>query len=257
MKKFFKQFSFPGGIPSHAAPETPGSIHEGGELGYVIAHSYGAVLDNPDLIACCVVGDGEAETGPLACSWHANKFLCPKNDGAVLPILHLNQYKIANPTYLARISKEELTNLLLGYGYEPHFVEGSDPKIMHAAMAETVDSVLAKIWTIQRKAREENDLTRPIWPMIVMRTPKGWTGPKFVDGKKIENSWRAHQVPVTDFDKQSEHIKILEDWLKSYRIEELLDANGRLKPELQKLSPKGTRRMGMNPMQMAESSLSN
>jgi len=247
LQRFFKQFSFPGGVPSHAAPETPGSIHEGGELGYVIAHSYGAVLDNPDLIACCVIGDGEAETGPLACSWHANKFLCPKNDGAVLPILHLNQYKIANPTYLARIGQDELANLLKGYGYEPHFVEGNDPEIMHALMAETVDHVLGKISAIQRKAREGGDLTRPIWPMIVLRTPKGWTGPKYVDGKKIENTWRSHQVPITDFKEHPEHIKILEDWLKSYRIEELLDANGRLKPELEDLAPKGVRRMGMNP----------
>jgi xylulose-5-phosphate/fructose-6-phosphate phosphoketolase len=247
LKKFFKQFSFPGGIPSHAAPETPGSIHEGGELGYVIAHSYGAVFDNPNLIACCVVGDGEAETGPLACSWHSNKFLCPKNDGAVLPILHLNQYKIANPTYLARISQDELEKLFIGYGYEPYFVEGSDPETMHDLMAETTDHVLSKIWAIQKTARENNDLTRPIWPMIILRTPKGWTGPKYVDGKKIENSWRAHQVPVTDFQEHPEHLKILEDWLKSYRIEELLDSQGRLKEELQKLAPKGKRRMGMNP----------
>jgi len=247
LQKFFKQFSFPGGIPSHAAPETPGSIHEGGELGYVIAHSYGAVFDNPDLIACCVIGDGEAETGPLACSWHSNKFLCPKNDGAVLPILHLNQYKIANPTYLARISQEELSALLKGYGYEPYFVEGSDPEIMHQEMAKAVDAVLAKIWAIQKKAREGDDLTRPIWPMIVLRSPKGWTGPKYVDGKKVENYWRAHQVPVTDFEGNPEHLKILEDWLKSYRIEELFDKNGRLKQQLQKLAPVGNRRMGMNP----------
>lgn len=246
LQKLFKQFSFPGGIPSHTASETPGSIHEGGELGYVISHANGAVFDNPDLIACCVIGDGEAETGPLAGSWHANKFLNPVTDGAVLPILHLNQYKIANPTYLARIPQEELETLLRGYGYKPYFVEGSDPEKLHPDMAQTLDVAIGEIKKIQAEARSQKDAMRPLWPMIVLKTPKGWTGPKVVDGKMIENSWRAHQVPIMDFQTHPEHIQQLEQWLKSYRIEELLDEHGTLKKELQELAPKGKQRMGSN-----------
>ena len=255
IKKLFTQFSFPGGIPSHVAPETPGSINEGGELGYCLAHAFGAVFDNPDLIAACVVGDGEAETGALATSWHANKFLNPVRDGAVLPILHLNGYKIANPTILARISHEELEKLLVGYGYQPFFVVGDDPKLVHQEMAQTLDVVVEKIKTIQQQAREEKAKTvgqdaqniRPIWPMIVLVTPKGWTGPKEVDEQKTEGFWRSHQVPLAELDKNPEHVVLLEKWLKSYKAEELFDVNGRLQPELQALAPQGERRMGANP----------
>jgi xylulose-5-phosphate/fructose-6-phosphate phosphoketolase len=225
MKKLFKQFSFPGGIPSHVAPETPGSIHEGGELGYALVHAYGAVFDNPDLFACCVVGDGEAETGPLATSWHSNKFLNPVRDGAVLPILHLNGYKIANPTVLGRLKNEELTNLFLGYGHKPHFVEGDDPYLMHQLMAETLDAVLAEIQTIQREARESGFKKRPQWPMIILRTPKGWTGPKIVDGKPAEGSFRSHQVPLSQLATNPEHLRQLEEWMRSYKPEELFDQN--------------------------------
>ncbi len=245
MRKLFKQFSFPGGISSHVAPETPGSINEGGELGYSLAHAFGAVFDNPDLIACCVVGDGEAETGPLAASWHSNKFLNPKTDGVVLPILHLNGYKISNPTILSRIPKEELAKLLEGYGWKPYFVEGSEPMAMHRLMAETLDKVINEILKIKEEARTAERMERPKWPVIVLRTPKGWTGPKEVDGKEIEGTFRAHQVPLA-MDKE-EHLKMLEDWLKSYHPEELFDENGRLIPELASLAPKGKRRMGDNP----------
>jgi len=247
MRKLFKQFSFPGGIPSHDAPETPGSIHEGGELGYSLAHAYGAVFDNPDLVACCVVGDGEAETGPLATSWHSNKFLNPVRDGAVLPILHLNGYKIANPTVLGRLKDEELTQLFTGYGYKPYFVEGDEPEPMHQLMAATLDAVLEEIHAIQREARSKRSSGLPAWPMVVLRTPKGWTGPKFVDGKPVEGTWRAHQVPVADLDTKQEHLAVLEDWMKSYRPEELFDDNGKLIEELSELAPKGERRMGSNP----------
>jgi xylulose-5-phosphate/fructose-6-phosphate phosphoketolase len=247
IKRLFKQFSFPGGIPSHAAPETPGSINEGGELGYSVSHAYGAAFDNPDLIVACVVGDGEAETGPLATAWHSNKFLNPVHDGAVLPILHLNGYKIANPTVLARISGEELENLFVGYGYKPYLVEGSDPEVMHQKMAATLDTVIAEIKAIQNNARKKGVLKRPRWPMIILKTPKGWTGPKEVDGLKTEGFWRSHQVPVTDMASKPEHIKILEEWMKSYRAEELFTAEGRLKPELAELAPKGDRRMSANP----------
>ncbi len=253
MRRLFKQFSFPGGIPSHVAPETPGSIHEGGELGYSLSHAYGAAFDNPDLIAVCVVGDGEAETGPLATSWHSNKFLNPARDGAVLPILHLNGYKIANPTILARMDESELKSLLVGYGYKPYFVEGSDPNSMHQLMASTLDSVFADIKSIQDSARTRNAKTagakvhRPIWPMIVLRTPKGWTGPAEVDGKKVEDYWRSHQVPISDLATKPSHVKLLEEWMKSYKPEELFDQNGTLKPELAELSPRGDHRMGANP----------
>lgn len=247
LRKLFKQFSFPGGIPSHVAPETPGSIHEGGELGYALSHAYGAAFDNPDLLACCVVGDGEAETGPLAASWHANKFLNPARDGAVLPILHLNGYKIANPTLLGRMSRMELTQLFTGYGYKPFFVEGHEPAPMHQLMAGTLDAVVDEIHALQQSARAGGRGDRPTWPMIILRTPKGWTGPKVVDGKPMEGTWRAHQVPVTDFASKPEHMKILNDWMKSYRPEELFDENGKLIPELEALAPKGTRRMGANP----------
>ena len=247
LRRLFRQFSFPGGIPSHVAPETPGSINEGGELGYSLSHAYGAVFDNPDLIACCVIGDGEAETGPLATSWHSNKFLDPARDGAVLPILHLNGYKIANPTVLARISREELEELLKGYGYRPYVVEGSDPETMHQLMAATLDAVLEEIRAIQDEARTQTVVERPRWPMIVLISPKGWTGPKVVDGLPVEGTWRAHQVPVTDMATKPEHITILENWMKSYRPEELFDENGRLIEELAELAPKGTRRMGANP----------
>ncbi|HET9705332.1 MAG TPA: phosphoketolase family protein [Vicinamibacterales bacterium] len=246
MKKLFVQFSFPGGIPSHVAPETPGSIHEGGELGYALSHSFGAVFDNPDLIAACVVGDGEAETGALATSWHSNKFLNPATDGAVLPILHLNGYKIANPTVLARIPKSELDQLMRGYGYEPHFVEGSDPARMHRQMAATLDTVVGKIQKIQKQARTKGFSGRPQWPMIVLRSPKGWTCPKVIDGKQCEDYWRSHQVPMGEMNKPG-HVKVLEQWLKSYRPTELFDASGRLKPELAALAPRGDRRMGANP----------
>ncbi len=247
IQKLFKQFSFPGGIPSHVAPETPGSIHEGGELGYALLHAYGAVFDNPDLIACTVIGDGEAETGPLAASWHSNKFLNPARDGAVLPILHLNGYKIANPTVLGRLSDRELTNLFRGYGYEPRFVEGSEPEAMHQLMAATLDSILEEIQSIQKQARQAEKVVRPQWPMIILRTLKGWTGPKMVDGLPAEGSWRSHQVPLTDMASKPEHVKQLEAWMKSYRPEELFNEEGRLRSELQEFAPKGRRRMGDNP----------
>ncbi|BBD67320.1 D-xylulose 5-phosphate/D-fructose 6-phosphate phosphoketolase [Nostoc commune NIES-4072] len=247
IQKLFKQFSFPGGIPSHVAPETPGSIHEGGELGYALVHAFGAAFDNPDLIVAAVVGDGEAETGALATSWHSNKFLNPVHDGAVLPILHLNGYKIANPTVLARISHEELESLFVGYGYKPYFVEGDDPADVHQQMAATLDIAIAEIQSIQREARVHGFTKRPQWPMIVLKTPKGWTGPKEVDGKKTEGFWRSHQVPLSNIAKQPEHLKLLEDWMKSYNPEELFDANGTLIPELAELAPKGHRRMGDNP----------
>ena len=245
MKKLFKQFSFPGGISSHVAPETPGSINEGGELGYSLAHAFGAVFDNPDLIATCVVGDGEAETGPLATSWHSNKFLNPVTDGAVLPILHLNGYKISNPTILSRISTDELIKLFEGYGWRPYIVEGSEPMKMHRMMAMALDRVISDIKTIQENARLHGETHRPKWPMIILRTPKGWTGPKVVDNKEIEGTFRAHQVPIM-MDKE-EHLGILENWLKSYHPEQLFDENGRLIPELAELCPKGIRRMGANP----------
>ena len=246
MRKLFKQFSFPGGIPSHVAPETPGSIHEGGELGYSVAHAYGAAFDNPDLLVCCVVGDGEAETGPLAASWHSNKFLNPARDGAVLPILHLNGYKIANPTILGRMSDADLTQLFTGYGYKPHFVEGHEPEAMHQLMATTLDTIVEEIKAIQQKARAGQLDGLPACPMIIFRTPKGWTGPKIVDGKPVEGTWRAHQVPVTDLSKP-EHLKILEDWMKSYQAQELFDRDGKLNSELKELAPQGNRRMGANP----------
>ena len=217
MKKLFKQFSFPGGIGSHVTAETPGSIHEGGELGYALSHAYGAAFDNPDLLVCCVIGDGEAETGPLATSWHSNKFLNPAQDGAVLPILHLNGYKIANPTLLARLGHDELKNLFIGYGYRPYFVEGSDPVEMHQKMAATLDAITDEIRSIQHEARVKGNLRRPLWPMIILRSPKGWTGPKEVDGKKTEDYWRSHQVPFSDVIDNPEHLKLLEDWMKSYR----------------------------------------
>ena len=247
MGKLFKQFSFPGGIPSHVAPQTPGSIHEGGELGYSLSHAYGAAFDNPDLVVCCVIGDGEAETGALAASWHSNNFLNPARDGAVLPILHLNGYKIANPTVLARIGREQLEQLLRGYGYRPYFVEGSDPEVVHQLMAGTLDNVFAEIDAIQRGARGGRLKPRPVWPMIVLVTPKGWTGPKSVDGLQIEGTWRAHQVPVTDMATRPDHIRILEEWMKSYRPEELFDGSGALLPVLAALAPTGNRRMGANP----------
>jgi xylulose-5-phosphate/fructose-6-phosphate phosphoketolase len=246
LRKLFKQFSFPGGIPSHASADTPGSIHEGGELGYALVHAYGAVFDNPDLLACCVVGDGESESGPLATSWHSNKFLNPARDGAVLPILHLNGYKIANPTVLGRLGDEQLTQLFTGYGYRPYFVEGHEPAAMHQLMAATLDTAIREIRAIQDQARNKKSAALPVWPMIVMRTPKGWTGPKFVDGKPVEGTWRAHQVPMADMEK-AEHLKILEDWMRSYRPEELFDHDGKLVPEVAELAPKGNRRMGSNP----------
>ncbi|MFO0698530.1 MAG: phosphoketolase family protein [Nitrospira sp.] len=245
LKRLFKQFSFPGGIPSHVAPETPGSIHEGGELGYSLSHAYGAVFDNPDLIAACVVGDGEAETGPLATSWHSNKFLNPVTDGVVLPILHLNGYKIANPTVLARISHDELDQLFRGYGYRPYFVEGDDPQKMHRLMVSTLDAVHHDIQHIKAVARKKGSGERPIWPMIVLRTPKGWTCPKQIDGKRTEDYWRSHQVPMGDMDKRA-HVTLLEQWMKSYRPEELFDQVGRFKPDLAELAPQGTRRMSAN-----------
>jgi xylulose-5-phosphate/fructose-6-phosphate phosphoketolase len=247
MNRLFKQFSFPGGIPSHAAPETPGSINEGGELGYSLSHAYGAAFDNPDLIVACVVGDGEAETGPLATAWHSNKFLNPVHDGAVLPILHLNGYKIANPTVLARVSREELESLLIGYGYKPYLVEGSEPEAMHQLMAKTLDTVMADIQAIQKGARSGSVAKRPRWPIIILRSPKGWTGPKEVDGLKTEGFWRSHQVPITDMAAKPDHVKLLESWMKSYRPEELFDEKGKLIPELAELAPKGNRRMGANP----------
>ncbi len=247
MLRLFKRFSFPGGIPSHVAPETPGSINEGGELGYSLAHAYGAAFDNPDLIVACVVGDGEAETGALAASWHSNKFLNPVHDGAVLPILHLNGYKIANPTVLARITAEELEQLFRGYGYHPYVVEGSEPAEVHQQLAATLDTIVAEIKEIQGTARREGFRTRPRWPMIIFRTPKGWTGPKVVDGRAVEGTWRAHQVPLAELATKPEHLEQLEQWLRSYKPDELFDANGSLMPKLQELAPKGQRRMGANP----------
>jgi len=247
LKKLFKQFSFPGGIPSHVSPECPGSIHEGGELGYSLSHSFGAVLDNPELIVACVVGDGEAETGPLATAWHSNKFLNPVADGAVLPILHLNGYKIANPTILARISRGELQKLLEGYGWTPYFVEGHEPEKMHQAMAATLDTVIAQIKQIQKDARTGEKTDRPMWPMIVLASPKGWTGPKEVDGVPIEGTFRAHQVPLADPATNPKHLKQLEQWLQSYKPEELFDKQGKFKQELAELAPKGQKRMGANP----------
>jgi xylulose-5-phosphate/fructose-6-phosphate phosphoketolase len=245
--KFFQQFSFPGGIGSHCTPETPGSIHEGGELGYSISHAYGAAFDNPDLIVAVAVGDGESETGPLATAWHSNKFLNPIRDGAVLPILHLNGYKIDNPTILARISHEELEGLMIGYGYRPYFVEGDDPAVMHQKMASTLEKCILEIRAIQQHARSAGDATRPRWPMIVLRSPKGWTGPKEVNGHKVEGSWRAHQVPVLDAATNKKSLAIVEEWMRSYKPAELFDANGTLIPELQELAPSGTRRISANP----------
>ena len=247
MKRLFRQFSWPYGVPSHVAAEVPGSINEGGELGYSLLHSYGAAFDNPDLVVACIVGDGEAETGALATSWHSNKFLNPAKDGAVLPILHLNGYKIANPTILARISQEELNSLFVGYGYAPRFLEGDDPATMHRAMAETMDEMIGEIRAIQHRARNDGNSTRPRWPLLVLRTPKGWTGPKEVDGKPVEGTWRAHQVPVDDVRKNPEHLAILNSWMRSYRPEDLFDVEGKLLPELAELAPTGHRRMGMNP----------
>ncbi len=247
IKRLFRQFSWPYGIPSHVAPETPGSIHEGGELGYSLLHAYGAAYDNPDLVVACIVGDGEAETGPCATSWHANKFLNAAKDGAVLPILHLNGYKIANPTVLARISQDELEALFRGYGYTPYFLEGDDPEVMHPQMAAVLDKMLDEISAIQMEARERGKAERPRWPMLVLRTPKGWTGPKEVDGKPVEGTWRAHQVPVAELRQKPGHLKILEQWMRSYKPEELFDGHGELVAELAALPPKGRRRMGMNP----------
>jgi xylulose-5-phosphate/fructose-6-phosphate phosphoketolase len=247
LRRLFRQFSFPGGIPSHVAPETPGSIHEGGELGYALVHAYGAAFDNPDLLVCCVVGDGEAETGPLATSWHSNKFLNPAKDGAVLPVLHLNGYKIANPTVLARIPRAELTALLEGYGHRPVYVEGSEPADVHEQMAATLDEVLDEIRAIQERARSGAAGERPRWPMIVLVTPKGWTGPKEVDGLPVEGTWRAHQVPLAGLADHPEHLAELERWMKSYRPEELFDSDGALVPELAALAPEGDSRMGANP----------
>jgi xylulose-5-phosphate/fructose-6-phosphate phosphoketolase len=247
LRRLFKQFSFPGGIPSHVAPETPGSIHEGGELGYSLSHAYGAVFDNPQLVAACVIGDGEAETGPLATGWNGNKFLNPASDGAVLPILHLNGYKIANPTLLARIPREELTAYLRGNGYRPYFVEGAEPEAMHQLMAQTLDAAVGEIRQIQRRARSAGFQGRPCWPVIVLRSPKGWTGPKSVDGEPVEGTFRAHQVPLPEVRANPAHLRLLEEWMRSYRPEELFDAHGRLRQELAELAPRGPRRMGANP----------
>jgi len=247
LKKLFKQFSFPGGIPSHVSPECPGSIHEGGELGYSLSHAFGAAFDNTELIVACVIGDGEAETGPLATSWHSNKFLNPITDGTVLPILHLNGYKIASPTVLARIPKKELDELLRGYGWTPYYVEGDEPDKMHELMASTLDRVISDIRKIKDFALKNNDPTRPLWPMIVLRSPKGWTGPKVVDGKQIEGTFRAHQIPIVIDSAHPEHLQQLEDWMRSYKPEELFDENGKLIPELAEMAPKGNRRMGANP----------
>ena len=249
LKRLFRQFSWPNGIPSHVSPEVPGSIHEGGELGYSLVHAYGAAFDNPDLVVACVIGDGEAETGPLAASWHSNKFLNPASDGVVLPILHLNGFKIANPTVLARISRDELVDLVRGYGHEPFFVEGDDPMQVHQDLAQTLDTVLAQIQQIQKEARTGvagEAIKRSRWPMIVLRTPKGWTGPKFVDGKPVEGTWRAHQVPIAEF-KTPGQLQQLEDWLKSYRPQELFDERGRFREDLAELAPTGHQRMGCNP----------
>jgi xylulose-5-phosphate/fructose-6-phosphate phosphoketolase len=247
LKRLFTQFSFPGGVPSHVAAEVPGSINEGGELGYSLAHAYGAVFDNPDLIAACVIGDGEAETGALATSWHSNKFLNPARDGAVLPILHLNSYKIAGPTVLARIPQEELIALMTGYGYRPYLVEGDDPPHVHRALAGTLDRIVAEIQRIQQRARREGAAGRPAWPMIVLRTPKGWTGPKEVDGKKVEGTFRSHQVPLAGVRTNPQHLKMLEEWMRSYRPNELFDGSGKLAPQLCAIAPEGARRMGANP----------
>jgi xylulose-5-phosphate/fructose-6-phosphate phosphoketolase len=247
MRRLFRQFSFPGGIPSHVAPETPGSIHEGGELGYSLAHAYGAVFDNPDLIVACVIGDGESETGPLAASWHSNKFLNPVTDGAVLPILHLNGYKIANPTVLARIPRDELDALLRGYGYHPYFVEGDDPQAVHQAMAAAFDAIVTEIQEIQRSARRDGVAVRPRWPALVLRTPKGWTGPKYVDGKPVEGTWRAHQVPMDAARTNPDHLRLLDQWMRSYRPEELFDRTGHLNGEIAALAPSDYRRMSANP----------
>src|SRR5579859_5862973 len=252
MRTFFREFSFPGGIGSHCTPETPGSIHEGGELGYSVSHAFGAAFDNPDLIVTCVVGDGEAETGPLATSWHSNKFLNPVCDGVVLPVLHLNGYKIANPTIMGRMPQQELEWLFRGYGWTPHFVEGDDPQAMHPLMAATLERCIEEIRTIQREARDEGKLTGgrhgyPRWPMIVLRTPKGWTGPKEVDGHKVEGFWRAHQVPILEVAENPQHLKLLENWLRSYKPEELFDKEGRPMQELLDLAPEGERRMTANP----------
>jgi xylulose-5-phosphate/fructose-6-phosphate phosphoketolase len=247
LRRLFKQFSFPGGIPSHAAPETPGSINEGGELGYSLAHAFGAAFDNPDLLVCCVVGDGEAETGALAASWHSNKFLNPARDGAVLPVLHLNGYKIANPTILGRLDNDELTQLFTGYGYTPYFVEGHEPEAMHQLMAATLEEIADEIRAIQHDARTRRSTGRPVWPMIVLRTPKGWTGPKEVDGKPVEGTWRAHQVPLAELATRPDHLRMLEEWMRSYRPEELFDGQGKLVDELAELAPRGDHRMGANP----------
>jgi xylulose-5-phosphate/fructose-6-phosphate phosphoketolase len=246
MRRLFKQFSFPGGIPSHCAPEVPGSIHEGGELGYVIAHAYGAAFDNPDLVVACIIGDGEAETGPLATSWHSNKFLNPAIDGAVLPILHLNGWKIANPSFFARLSTPELEHLFRGYGYEPTFIEGDNAEVLHAEMARVLDRLLDRISAIQREARANGVNGRPVWPMLILRTPKGWTGPDEVDGLPVEGTWRAHQVPLSGLKDNPDHLRQLEEWLRSYRPDELFDDNGCPVPELLELAPKGSRRMGAN-----------
>src|SRR4051794_29807425 len=247
LRRLFRQFSFPGGVPSHVAPETPGLIHEGGELGYALAHAYGAALDNPDLLVCCVVGDGEAETGPLATSWHSNKFLDPVTDGAVLPVLHLNGYKIANPTVLARIPRDELRSLLEGYGYAPRFVEGDDPDVMHGLMAEALDAAVDEIAEIQRAAREDGARARPRWPLLVLVTPKGWTGPKEVDGKPVEGTFRAHQVPLADVRNRPDRLAELEAWMRSYDADELFDERGALVDDVAALAPDGDRRMGANP----------
>jgi xylulose-5-phosphate/fructose-6-phosphate phosphoketolase len=246
MKRLFTQFSFPGGIPSHVAPETPGSIHEGGELGYAVSHAYGAAFDNPNLIVACVVGDGEAETGALATSWHSNKFLNPASDGVVLPILHLNGYKIANPCILARISHEELDHLFRGYGYIPYFVEGDEPQAMHELMAATLDTIIGEIQRIKSDAHVNGFTKRPLWPMIVLRTPKGWTCPKEIDGRRTEGYWRSHQVPMGEMHENPGHVRILEEWMKSYAPAELFDGSGSLRPELTELAPRGNRRMSAN-----------
>lgn len=247
MQKFFKQFSFPGGIGSHATPETPGSIHEGGELGYSISHAFGAVFDHPNLIALTMVGDGEAETGPLATSWHSTKFLNPITDGAVLPVLHLNGYKINNPTILARISHKELENLFIGYGYQPYFVEGDDVDTMHQAMAATLEHCVLEIKKFQQKARESGKAFRPMWPVIILRSPKGWTGPRKIDDKFLEGFWRAHQVPITDVHEKPEHLKVLEQWMKSYEPDRIFK-DGKISEDLKELCPTGTRRMSANPI---------
>src|SRR5579875_2463755 len=247
MAAFFRQFSFPGGVPSHCAPETPGSFHEGGELGYSLLHAYGAAFDNPDLTVFCVVGDGEAETGPLATSWHANAFLNPARDGAVLPILHLNGYKISGPTVLGRMGSEELIKLFEGYGYHPYVVEGHDPQLVHPQMASTLETVIREIRTIQADARSHGFSKRPRWPMIILRTPKGWTGPKVVDGQQVEGTFRSHQVPLAELHRKPEHLRMLEQWLRSYKPEELFDKNGKLFPEIAALAPQGERRMSANP----------